>query len=126
MHCSAGIGRAIQPLTLLPFLGLIHDAAGTGVVCLAAHVVECVEKAREKDDRCHVTSEMLAEGLVLLRQQRTGMVQTMEQFDFAGKVGWLLHYYSVVCWHITAVWFVGTQLHCGLCVALFPPSLPPH
>ena len=95
-------------------------------MCLAAHVVECVEKAREKDDRCHVTSEMLAEGLVLLRQQRTGMVQTMEQFDFAGKVGWLLHYYySVVCWHTAAVWFVVTQLHCARADASHSSRFPP-
>jgi hypothetical protein len=53
----------------------------------------------------------------LLRQQRTGMVQTMEQFDFAGKVGWLLHYYSVVCWHTITLWLVRRTL---------PAFPPPH
>jgi protein tyrosine phosphatase len=67
IHCSAGIGR-------------------TGVVCLAAHAAEVVEQARQRDPSSQVTARILVDGLVLLRQQREGMVQTDVQFGFAGKV----------------------------------------
>jgi hypothetical protein len=75
VHCSAGIGR-------------------TGAVCLAAHAADCAEQARQPDGSCQVTPQMLADGLVLFRQQRSGMVQTDAQFEFAGQVSasfsWLL------------------------------------
>ena len=67
VHCSAGIGR-------------------TGSVCLAAHAAQCAEQAPQPDGKCHVTPQMLADGLAQLRQQRSGMVQTDAQFAFAGQV----------------------------------------
>lgn len=67
VHCSAGIGR-------------------TGVICLAAHLTECVEQCRTKEERCGLTSQMMVDGLLLLRDQRAGMVQTDSQFEFAGRV----------------------------------------
>lgn len=67
VHCSAGIGR-------------------TGVVCLATHATEVIEQSRQKDNSGQSTAQILADGLVLLRQQRAGMVQTDAQFGFAGKV----------------------------------------
>lgn len=67
VHCSAGIGR-------------------TGVVCLATHATEVIEQSCQKDDSGLSTAQILVDGLVLLRQQRGGMVQTDAQFGFAAKV----------------------------------------
>jgi protein tyrosine phosphatase len=72
VHCSAGIGR-------------------TGVICLAAHLTNYIEQSRPKDEACGVTIQMMVDGLLLLREQRVGMVQTDIQFDFAGRVSLLFN-----------------------------------
>jgi hypothetical protein len=54
--------------------------------CLATHATEVIEQSCQKDDSGLSTAQILVDGLVLLRQQRGGMVQTDAQFGFAAKV----------------------------------------